>query len=94
MGNKKKVAVMADIHGNYIALTKCVDYALAQGAERFFFLGDYLGELAYPERAMNMLYDMRDSYECCFIRGNKEDYWLHYRQRGETGWRPDSSHRL
>lgn len=35
MGNKKKVAVMADIHGNYIALTKCVDYALAQGAFSF-----------------------------------------------------------
>jgi Calcineurin-like phosphoesterase. len=43
-------AVLSDIHGNYVALQKCLDYAVNSGADTFFFLGDYLGELAYPQK--------------------------------------------
>ena len=46
------IAIMADIHGNHIALEACIGEARKLGAEEFLFLGDYLGELAYPERAI------------------------------------------
>lgn len=81
------IAVLSDIHGNYIALKSCMDYALARGIYRFIFLGDYVGELAYPERTMQMIYDIRNRYECYFIKGNKEDYWLDYQSNGEKGWK-------
>lgn len=80
------IAVLSDIHGNYIALQRCLEYALSCNINTFFFLGDYIGELAYPERTMQILYDFNNRYNCHFIKGNKEDYWLEYRASDEKRW--------
>lgn len=80
------IAVLADIHSNYIALERCMEYAQARGIVHFLFLGDYIGELAYPERTMELLRQYGERYACVFIRGNKENYWLDYRDGGEQGW--------
>ena len=45
-----RIAIMADVHSNHIALEACVREARKRGAEEFLFLGDYLGELAFPEK--------------------------------------------
>lgn len=82
-----KVAVLADIHGNYIAFRKCVEYALNKGIEAFIFLGDYVGELAYPQETMEILYDLQEKYECYFVKGNKEDYWLNYEKMWKGIWK-------
>lgn len=86
-----KIAVFSDIHGNYIALQTCIKYALSQEIETFIFLGDYLGELAYPERTMALIYELSKKYQCSFIRGNKEDYWINYRKNKETWWHYNNS---
>lgn len=86
-----EIAVLSDIHGNYIALERCLEYALSRNINTFIFLGDYIGELAYPGRTMKILYELRDTYECYFIRGNKEEYWLKYRADGEKGWKDKTS---
>ncbi|MDE7309516.1 MAG: metallophosphoesterase [Lachnospiraceae bacterium] len=75
-----KIAVLSDIHGNYVALEQCVNYALDKGIDTFIFLGDYLGELAYPQKTMKFLYSLKEKYQCWFIKGNKENYWLNYDQ--------------
>ena len=62
------IAVLADVHGNYIALERCLEYAFSRNINTFIFLGDYIGELAYPERTMQILYDVKDRYKCYFIR--------------------------
>lgn len=85
------LAVLSDIHGNYIALERCLEYAFSRGVHTFCFLGDYIGELAYPERTMQVLYDLKDNYQCYFIRGNKEEYWLDYRAGGEVGWKDEDT---
>ena len=85
------IAVLSDIHGNYIALERCLEYAFSHNIGTFFFLGDYVGELAYPERTMKLLYDVNERYECYFIKGNKEDYWLKYHADGEKGWKDKNS---
>lgn len=82
-----KIAVLSDIHGNYAAFQTCLDYAIKQGIQIFFFLGDYVAEFPYPQRTMEMLYDMRQKYECYFIRGNKEDYWLDRRYNPNCVWK-------
>ena len=74
-----KIGVLSDIHGNYIALERCMNYLLERNIHTFIFLGDYVGELAYPERAMKMIYEIKEKYNCTFIKGNKEDYWINYR---------------
>ncbi len=86
-----KVAVLSDIHGNYAAFQTCLKYAYEQGIHTFFFLGDYVAEFPYPQRTMEMLYDMQDKYECYFIRGNKEDYWLDCRYNPDCIWK-DGNH--
>ena len=85
--HKMDIAVLSDIHGNYIALKKCIEYALDKKITTFLFLGDYLGELAYPQRTMELLYSLQQKFTCFFIKGNKEDYWINYRKNGESGWR-------
>lgn len=84
------IAVLSDIHGNYAALQKCLDYAINSGINTFIFLGDYLGELAYPQKTMDILYSLREQYQCFFIKGNKEDYWLAY-EKDPNGWNEYSS---
>ncbi len=85
------IAVLADIHGNYAALERCLEYAFSRGISTFFLLGDYIGELAYPDRTMKILYDLSNRYQCYFIKGNKEEYWLKYRADGEKGWKNNNS---
>lgn len=79
---KMRIAVLSDIHGNYIALQECIDYALNRGIDTFILLGDYVGELAYPQKTMEILYSLKQKYNCFFIKGNKEDYWMNYNLRG------------
>lgn len=81
-----KIAVLSDIHGNYVALQKCLDYAANNGVDTFIFLGDYLGELPYPQKTMNILYSIKEKNTCFFIKGNKEDYWLNY-EKDPNGWK-------
>lgn len=52
------IAVLSDIHGNYVSLQSCIDYALKKDINTFFFLGDYLGELPYPEKTMDMILEV------------------------------------
>ncbi len=86
-----EIAVLADIHSNYVALDTCMEYARDRGITKFIFLGDYVGELSYPERTMERIYRYREAYDCVFIRGNKEDYWPRYRDGGEKGWKEYNS---
>ena len=77
--NRLDIAVLSDIHGNYVALESCLAHAVSQNIKTFLFLGDYVSELAYPERTMKLLYEMDRTCSCRFIRGNKEEYWFQYR---------------
>ena len=47
-----KLAVLSDVHGGYVALQACLERAFAEQVDAFVFLGDYLGELAYPRLAL------------------------------------------
>lgn len=80
------IAVLSDIHGNYTALEKCLEYISERNIKTLFFLGDYAGELAYPERTMQLIYELKNTYDCYFIKGNKEGYWQDYLAHGEEGW--------
>lgn len=82
-----KTAVFSDIHGNYYAFMACLDKVLSMNVDSFIFLGDYLGEFAYPKKTMELIYDIRSKYPCKFIRGNKEDYWLNLDKGTDCDWK-------
>lgn len=90
-GYGKKIAVLADIHSNGPALKSCIAHALQKGADTFLFLGDYLGDLAYPQKTLQRLYALKEKFPCYFVRGNKEEYWLSHREKPEPEWREGSS---
>ncbi len=81
-----KIAIMADIHSNHTALERCITEAKQRDAEEFIFLGDYLGELAYPERTLEILQRLNAEYPCTFIKGNKEDYWIDHKAGRHKDW--------
>ena len=80
-----RVAVLSDIHGNYIALESCIEEIQRRNIDKIIFLGDYVGELAYPQRTMALIRSIEKNYECYFVRGNKEDYWIHYKNNRKNG---------
>lgn len=80
-----KIAVLADIHSNYIALQACLEHAKKQGAEQYIFLGDYIGECGCPIKTMDMIYEWRERFPCYFVKGNKEDCWLGF-IKDEGSW--------
>lgn len=86
-----QVAVFSDIHGNYHAFQECLEIALNRNVDGFIFLGDYLGEFAYPRRTLELIYDLKNKYNCYFIRGNKEDYWLNMHQGVNCEWKDGNS---
>lgn len=76
------IAVLADVHGSYLALLACLDYARARGIRDYIFLGDYITDHPCPQRVMELLYYAQSRYNCLFIRGNREEYMISYRANG------------
>lgn len=81
-----KIAVLGDIHSNHTALETCITHALERNVDEFMFLGDYISDCAYPQKTMQIVYDMNKKYSCRFIRGNREDYMLHHRKDSQEVW--------
>lgn len=81
-----KLAVIGDIHSNHIALETCITHALERNVDEFLFLGDYISDCPYPQRTMELIYEMDQKYKCSLIRGNREDYMLDHRRNPEERW--------
>ena len=79
-------AVFSDIHSNLQAFDVCLDYAFSHKAEHFIFLGDYVSGCAYPDRTMDRIYEVQKEIPCTFIRGNREEYMLDYRDGKKEKW--------
>ena len=45
-----KLAILSDIHGNYIALQSCLKHAWEQQVDAYLFLGDYLGGISLSQK--------------------------------------------
>jgi len=86
-----KAAVLSDIHGNHIALAKCIGEIERRKIDTLIFLGDYIGELAYPQKTMALLRSLMTRFTCFFVRGNKEDYWLEHRNAPDGIWKNGDS---
>ena len=71
-----KAAVLSDIHSNYHAFKACYEDAVRCGAESFIFLGDYVSDLAEPQRTMDLVYEIGSKYPTVCLRGNREGYML------------------
>ena len=71
-----KVVVLSDIHSNYHAFRACYEDALKCGAESFIFLGDYVSDLAEPQKTLDLVYEIQSKYPTFCLLGNRERYML------------------
>ena len=70
-----RIAIIADVHGNYPALVNVVEDAVANNADKFVFAGDYIFDLPFSNEVTRLLMKLENAY---IVKGNKETYlsWL------------------
>ncbi len=91
-----RIAVIADIHSNYMALENALcrlDGLRREGTpiDAMIFLGDYVTDFPYPQNTLRLLDECRAEFPCYFVRGNREDYLIRHRENPDDGWRYSSS---
>ena len=84
-------AVFSDIHGNHSALQSAIDYAVGKGITNFVLLGDFVTDSPNPQKTMELIYVLRQYFNTCIIRGNREEYLLNYRKDGTGRWKKGSA---
>lgn len=88
--NRKKLALISDIHCNYKALEAFLAFLEENPVDGIICLGDYVTDGPYPDRTLALVRKMRDCWPCYLIRGNREDYLLDNLDN-HRGWKPSSN---
>lgn len=79
-----KIAVLSDIHGNVIALEEALKDAKMQGVNQYIVLGDMITDFPFT----NEIIDRIKQLTPYVIKGNREEYLLHYEQtKGNKMWK-------
>lgn len=74
-----KIAVLSDIHSNFVALKACLDFLKADPSiDHVIFLGDYVTDGPYPEKTLDLIYEAMADFPCTLLSGNREEYLLKY----------------
>lgn len=66
-----KYAIISDIHGNLPALDAVLEDAEKNGADSYFFAGDYCISNPYPDECISRIRGIADKY---IVQGNEEKY--------------------
>lgn len=66
------IAFLSDIHGNIEALCACLKHASDSGADRYVFLGDFVGYGANPDEVVAAIAD-RAGAGAVVVKGNHDD---------------------
>lgn len=86
-----RIAVISDIHSNYLALENALCIVDSMRPDAMIFLGDYLTDFPYPQYTLRLLDECAAHFPCWFVRGNREDYLLRHRADPNDGWKFNSS---
>ncbi len=81
-----KLAVISDIHGNYVALEAFMKYIETNRPDAIVCLGDYLTDGPYPQKTLSLFNKLLESYPCFVVKGNREEYLIQNFHEPK-GWR-------
>ena len=90
MNDRKTLAVISDVHGNYKAFEAFLEYCKKHHIKEIIGLGDYMTDSPYPERMIELLKYMQEHFTCYMVRGNRENYLIN-NSKYDQGWKPSSS---
>ncbi len=77
-----KIAIISDIHSNYLVFKKAYEDALSKDVDLFLFLGDYVTD----GFDANKILDIIRSSNCYAINGNRELSLIEYRKNKDARW--------
>lgn len=80
-----RVAVISDIHANFKAFEAFLAYIEKYPVEAVIGLGDYVTDSPYPQRTLQLLYELQKKLPCYLLKGNREEYLLN-NDRKPQGW--------
>lgn len=81
-----KLAVMSDIHSNVVAFDVCISYIEENPVDGIVLLGDYVSDCPDPQLTLDKIRLLKEKYPVYMIRGNREEYFLNYRQDASMHW--------
>lgn len=70
--------IIGDIHGNSAELEKLLASIKPQANDRLIFLGDYLDKNSGTKRTLDLLFQLAETHDCVFIKGNHDYVWEKY----------------
>lgn len=77
-----RTLVIGDIHGAYRALEQIMERAAVSSSDKLIFLGDYVDGWSEAPEVLDRLICLRDSHDCVFIKGNHDDLFLQWIEKG------------
>ncbi|SFR92032.1 metallophosphoesterase family protein [Anaeromicropila populeti] len=81
-----KLAVLSDIHSNYIAFETCISYIEHNQVDGILFLGDNISDCPNPERTLGLIKELDHNYMTFHIRGNREEYFIDHKDGKSDNW--------
>lgn len=85
-----KLAIMSDIHSNIVAFEACLAYIIKHPVDGIVLLGDFVSDCPDPQLTLDRIYELREKVPLYAIRGNREEYFLRYRDGIESNWTSSS----
>jgi putative phosphoesterase len=79
---KIKVAIITDIHGNYIALQEVIKDAEKNNVDEYVFLGDLITEFPFNNETLDTVKSLSNNV----LKGNKEQYIIEY-EKEKYDWK-------
>lgn len=70
--------IISDVHANTEELGKMILLLDLNEQSRLVFLGDYIDKKSHVAETLKMLADLKNKYDCVFIKGNHEFVWEKY----------------
>lgn len=75
-----RTLVIGDIHGGLLALQQVLVRAKISKNDRLIFLGDYVDGWSQSPQVLDFLIELKEEYDCIFMRGNHDELALHWLQ--------------
>ncbi|MFA9464282.1 MAG: metallophosphoesterase [Velocimicrobium sp.] len=85
-----KLAIMSDIHSNIVAFEACLTYINQNPVDAVILLGDFVSDCPDPRLTLGKIYELMDKMPVYAVRGNREEYFLRYRDGIEENWTSSS----
>ena len=70
-----RIAVISDIHGNYLALDSILNETKNLNIDKYVFCGDLINEFPFGNKVLDTLRSLDNAY---IIKGNREQYLIEY----------------